>query len=40
MWDSEINRHYRNAKLTTIGAGTAEVRKMIIAQELLRKVRR
>jgi len=40
MWDSEINRHYRNAKLTTIGGGTAEVRKMIIAQELLRKVGR
>ena len=38
MFDSEINRHYRNAKLTTIGGGTAEVRKMIIAQELLRKV--
>jgi isovaleryl-CoA dehydrogenase len=37
MWDSEINRRYRNAKLTTIGGGTAEVRKMIIAQELLRK---
>jgi isovaleryl-CoA dehydrogenase len=38
MWDTEINRHYRNAKVATIGAGTAEVRKMIIAQELLRKV--
>ncbi|MDE2368797.1 MAG: acyl-CoA dehydrogenase family protein [Burkholderiales bacterium] len=37
MWDSEINRHYRNAKLTTIGGGTAEVRKTIIAQELLRR---
>jgi isovaleryl-CoA dehydrogenase len=35
MWDTEVNRHYRNAKVTTIGGGTAEVRKLIIAQELL-----
>ena len=38
IWDTEVNRHYRNAKVTTIGGGTTEVRKMIIAQELLRKV--
>jgi isovaleryl-CoA dehydrogenase len=38
IWDTEVNRHYRNAKVTTIGGGTSEVRKMIIAQELLRKV--
>ena len=38
MWETEVNRHYRNAKVTTIGGGTAEVRKMIIAQELLLKV--
>jgi isovaleryl-CoA dehydrogenase len=37
MWDTEINRHYRNAKVATIGGGTEEVRKLIIAQELLRK---
>jgi isovaleryl-CoA dehydrogenase len=38
IWDTEVNRHYRAAKITTIGGGTAEVRKIIIAQELLRKV--
>lgn len=38
IWDSEVNRHYRNAKLMTIGGGTSEVRKLIIAQELLRNV--
>jgi len=38
IWDTEINRHYRNAKITTIGGGTEEIRKIIIAQELLRKV--
>lgn len=38
MWETEVNRHYRNAKVATIGGGSAEVRKMIIAQELLRKL--
>jgi len=38
IWETEINRHYRNAKVTTLGGGTSEVRKLIIAQELLRKV--
>jgi isovaleryl-CoA dehydrogenase len=37
MWETEVNRHYRNAKVNTIGGGSAEVRKMIIAQELLKK---
>jgi len=36
MWESEINRLFRAAKLSEIGAGTTEVRKMIIAGELLR----
>jgi isovaleryl-CoA dehydrogenase len=36
IWESEINRLYRSIKLLEIGAGTTEVRKMIIAQELLR----
>ena len=36
MWESEINRLYRAVKLSEIGAGTTEVRKMIIAGELLR----
>jgi isovaleryl-CoA dehydrogenase len=36
MFESEINRRYRNAKLATIGGGTEEVRKIIIAEELLK----
>ncbi|WP_051362232.1 acyl-CoA dehydrogenase family protein [Solimonas soli] len=36
IWESEINRLYRAIKLLEIGAGTTEVRKMIIAGELLR----
>lgn len=36
IWESEINRLYRSTKLLEIGAGTTEVRKMIIAAELLR----
>ncbi|USG62480.1 acyl-CoA dehydrogenase family protein [Sneathiella marina] len=35
IWESEINRLYRSIKLLEIGAGTTEVRKMIIAGELL-----
>lgn len=37
MWETEINRLYRSTKLLDIGAGTTEVRKMIISGELLRK---
>ena len=36
IWESEINRLFRCIKILEIGAGTSEVRKMIIAQELLR----
>ena len=36
IWESEINRLYRSTKLLEIGAGTTEVRKMIIGGELLR----
>lgn len=36
IWESEINRLYRSIKLLEIGAGTTEVRKIIISQELLR----
>ncbi|TYR33557.1 isovaleryl-CoA dehydrogenase [Mesorhizobium microcysteis] len=36
IWESEINRLYRSIKLMEIGAGTTEVRKMIIAGELLK----
>lgn len=35
IWESEVNRLYRSIKLLEIGAGTSEVRKMIIAKELL-----
>ncbi len=35
IWESEINRLFRSTKLLEIGAGTTEVRKMIIAGELL-----
>ena len=35
IWESEMNRLYRSIKLLEIGAGTSEVRKMIIAGELL-----
>jgi isovaleryl-CoA dehydrogenase len=36
IWESEINRLFRSIKLLEIGAGTTEVRKMIIAGELLK----
>ena len=36
IWESEINRLFRSIKLMEIGAGTTEVRKMIIAGELLK----
>ena len=36
IWESEINRLYRGTKLLEIGAGTTEVRKMIISAELLK----
>jgi isovaleryl-CoA dehydrogenase len=35
IWESEVNRLYRAIKLLEIGAGTTEVRKLIISQELL-----
>lgn len=36
IWESEINRLYRGTKLLEIGAGTTEVRKLIISRELLK----
>ena len=36
IWESEVNRLYRAIKLLEIGAGTTEVRKIIISDELLR----
>lgn len=39
IWETEVNRAYRNVKIGTIGGGTNEVRRMIIAEELLRAAR-
>jgi len=36
MRETEVNRLYRASKLLEIGAGTTEIRKVIIASELLR----
>lgn len=36
MWEAEVNRLFRTIKVLEIGAGTSEVRRMIIAEELLR----
>ena len=36
MRETEINRLYRASKLLEIGAGTTEVRKLIIGGELIR----
>ena len=35
IWETEINRLFRTTKLLEIGAGTTEVRKIIISEELL-----
>ena len=35
IWESEVNRLYRAIKLLEIGAGTTEVRKIIISDELV-----
>jgi isovaleryl-CoA dehydrogenase len=40
IWESEINRLFRSTKLMEIGAGTTEVRKMIISGELLKGMER
>ncbi|MBX3453277.1 acyl-CoA dehydrogenase family protein [Ferrovibrio sp.] len=36
IWEAEINRLFRATKLLEIGAGTTEVRKMIISGEILK----
>jgi isovaleryl-CoA dehydrogenase len=36
IWESEVNRLFRATKLLEIGAGTTEVRKMIISGELFK----
>jgi isovaleryl-CoA dehydrogenase len=35
LMESEVQRILRDAKLLEIGAGTTEIRKLIIARELL-----
>jgi len=37
IWESEINRLFRATKLLEIGAGTTEVRKLIISGEILKR---
>jgi len=37
MFESEVNRLYRSGKLMEIGAGTNQVRQIIVAEELLRQ---
>lgn len=39
IWETEINRLFRTTKLLEIGAGTTEVRKLIISEELLSQAR-
>jgi isovaleryl-CoA dehydrogenase len=34
--DTEVNMHYRNARIASLGGGTSEVRRLIIAEDLLR----
>ena len=36
MRDTEVNRLYRTGRVLEVGAGTQEVRKLIIAGELLK----
>jgi isovaleryl-CoA dehydrogenase len=35
LWESEVNRLFRSIKLMDIGAGTTEMRKLIIGEGLL-----
>lgn len=37
VWETEVNRHYRNARIASLGGGTNEVRKLIIAEELFKR---
>jgi isovaleryl-CoA dehydrogenase len=39
IWETEVSRAYRNVKIGTIGGGTNEIRRLIIAEELLRAAR-
>lgn len=35
MMDNDVQRHYRDARLYTIGGGTSEIQRLIIAHELI-----
>ena len=37
MLETPVNRYLRDAKLLEIGAGTAEIRRILIAKELLKQ---
>jgi isovaleryl-CoA dehydrogenase len=37
MVEFPINRFYRDAKLFEIGAGTSEIRRIVIADEIIRR---
>jgi isovaleryl-CoA dehydrogenase len=37
MIEYPINRFYRDAKLYEIGAGTSEIRRLVIADEIIRR---
>jgi isovaleryl-CoA dehydrogenase len=37
MMEAPINRFYRDAKIIDIGAGTLEIRRLIIARELIKR---
>ncbi len=34
--DTEVNLHYRNARIASLGGGTSEIRRLIVAEELFR----
>ncbi|WP_367957704.1 acyl-CoA dehydrogenase family protein, partial [Aquibium pacificus] len=38
MRDTEVNRLYRTGRVLEVGAGTQEVRKLIISGELLKNI--
>ena len=37
MKEYDVERHFRDAKITEIGEGTSEIQRLVIAREILRK---
>jgi isovaleryl-CoA dehydrogenase len=37
MLEYPVQRYYRDSKLLTIGAGTSEIRRMIVGRELIKE---